>query len=154
MALRPNAPKLSAVPPLAAPWMRPLWALRNLVRLGDSMIGLPRERSAGRSAAGLLFLGALVLRHRVVGQDLALEHPHLDAAGAVGGLGGRLAEIDVGAQRVQRHPALAVPLGAGDLGAAQAAAAIDPDALGAEPHGRLHRPLHGAAEGHPALELL
>src|SRR5204863_6686897 len=118
------------------PWMRPLWALRNLVRFGDNMIVF-LGRSADRLAAGLLFLGALVLRHRVVGQDLALEHPDLDAAGAVGGLGGRLAEIDVVAQRVQRHPALAVPLGAGDLGAAQAAAAIDPDALGAEPHGRL-----------------
>src|ERR1041385_2630868 len=106
--------------------MRPLWALRDLVRLGDSMIRLPWARDRPLPA-GLLFLGALVLRHRVVGQDLALEHPDLDAAGAVGGLGRRLAEIDVGAQRVQRHPALAVPLGAGDLGAAQPAAAVDAD---------------------------
>jgi hypothetical protein len=52
-----------------------------------------------------------------------LEHPHLDAAGAVGGLGRRLAEIDVGAQRVQRHAALAIPLDARDLGAAEPAAA-------------------------------
>ena len=37
IALRPKAPKLSSVPPLALPWMRPLKALRNLVRLGCSM---------------------------------------------------------------------------------------------------------------------
>ena len=65
-----------------------------------------------------------------------------------------LAEIDVGAQRVQRHAALAIPLHARDLGAAEAAAAVDPDALRAQAHRRLHRALHGAAEGDAALELL
>ena len=38
--------------------------------------------------------------------------------------------------------------------AAQPAAAIDADAERAHAHGGLHRPLHGAAERHPALELL
>src|SRR5690606_26967573 len=38
MALRPYEPKLSAVPPLALPWMRPLKALRNLVFFGCSMV--------------------------------------------------------------------------------------------------------------------
>jgi hypothetical protein len=33
-AFRPKAPKFSAVPPLAAPWMRPLCAFRNFVRFG------------------------------------------------------------------------------------------------------------------------
>ena len=51
-------------------------------------------------------------------------------------------------------PALAIPLHARDLGAAQAPRAGDADAVGAEPHGRLHGALHGAAEGDPALELL
>ena len=32
-ALRPYEPKFSVVPPLAWPWMRPLKALRNLVRV-------------------------------------------------------------------------------------------------------------------------
>ena len=36
MAFRP-APKFSSVPPLALPWMRPLKALRNLVRFGCSI---------------------------------------------------------------------------------------------------------------------
>src|SRR6201995_565193 len=34
MAFRPKAPKLRVVPALAAPWIRPLNCLRNLVRLG------------------------------------------------------------------------------------------------------------------------
>src|SRR5436190_828453 len=108
----------------------------------------------GRRPLRSRFLGALVVRHRVVRHDLALEHPDLDAAGAEGGEGGGDAVVDVGAQRVQRHAAFAVPLHARDLGAAQAARAVDADALGAQAHGRLHGALHGAAEGDAALELL
>src|SRR5215472_9621566 len=115
--------------------------------------------SFGRSAvaartAGVGLRQLLVLRHRIVLEDLALEDPHLDAAGAVGRERGRDAVVDVGAQRVQRHAALAVPLHARDLGAAEAARTVDADALGAEPHRRLHRALHGAAEGDATLELL
>ena len=40
-ALRPNWPKFSAVPPFAKPWMRPLWALRNFVRFGESISVYP-----------------------------------------------------------------------------------------------------------------
>src|SRR3954452_9288462 len=90
--------------------------------------------------------GALVLRHRVMRQDLALEDPDLHAAGAVGGLRRRRAEIDIRAQRVQRHPPLAVPLHARDLGAAEPPGAVDADAARAEAHRALHRALHGAAE--------
>src|SRR5947209_7029150 len=107
------------------------------------------------TAAGRLPLGELlVLRHRVVREDLALEHPYLDAAGAVGGFRRRGAVIDIRAQRVQWHAALAVPFHAGNLGAAEPTAAIDADALGAEPHRRLHRPLHRAPKGDAALQLL
>src|SRR5262249_48319562 len=104
--------------------------------------------------AGVAFRHLLVLRHRVVLHDLALEDPDLHAAGAVGGERGGDAVVDVGAQRVQRHAALAVPLHARDLGAAQAPRAVDADATGAEPHCRLYRALHGAAERDAALELL
>src|SRR5688572_13074143 len=55
---------------------------------------------------------------------------------------------------MQRHAALAVPLHAGDFGAAETARAIDADAFGAKPHRRLHGALHGAAECDAALELL
>src|SRR5215472_5009884 len=104
--------------------------------------------------AGFALGHFLVLRHRVVLHDLALEDPHLDAAGAVGGEGGGETVIDVGAQRVQRHAALAIPLHPRDLGAAEPARTIDADATGAEPHRRLHGTLHGAAERDAALELL
>src|SRR5690606_25292190 len=62
--------------------------------------------------------------------------------------------IDVGAQRMQRHAALAIPLGARDVGAAEAAADVHPDTAGAHADRRLHGALHGTAEGHTTLELL
>src|SRR5262245_38508751 len=55
---------------------------------------------------------------------------------------------------MQRHPTLAVPFHARDFGAAEPARAVDADALGTEPHRRLHRALHGAAERDTPLELL
>src|ERR1700690_2881471 len=96
--------------------------------------------------------GALVLRHRIVLEDLALEDPHLDAARAVSGMRGGDAVVDVGAQGVQRPAALAVPFKAGDFSAAEAARAVDADALGAEAHRRLHGALHRATERDAALE--
>src|SRR4029078_4045399 len=96
----------------------------------------------------------LVLGHRVVLKDSALEDPDLDAAGAERGESGRDAVVDVGAQRVERHPAFAIPFHAGDFGAAEATRAVDTNAFGAETHRRLHRALHGAAECDAALELL
>src|SRR3546814_12153213 len=59
----------------------------------------------------------------------------------------------MGEQRVQRHPALAIPFGARDLRAAQTAGAVDADTLGAETHRRLHRTLHRTAEGDAPYEL-
>ena len=171
-AFRPNSPKFSAKPPLATPWMRPLKALRNLVFFGCIMVvdlqrlltaaSRPRARDRARAARGAdgaspewsASASALVLRHRIVLEDLALEDPDLDAARAVGGVRGGDAVVDVGAQRVQRHAALAIPFEARDFGAAEAAGAVDADALGAEAHRRLHRALHRAAEGDAALELL
>ena len=90
----------------------------------------------------------------LVGEDVALVDPDLHADAAVGGLGLAEAVVDVGAQRVQRHPALAVPLGAGHLGAAEATRALDPDAEGAGLLGVLHGALHGPAEGDAAGELV
>src|SRR5690348_2149979 len=87
-------------------------------------------------------------------EDLALVHPDLDADDAVGGA--RLGEtvVDVGAQRMQRHATLAAPLGAGDLGAVQAAGDVDLDAQGAQAHRVADRALHRAAEHDAALQLL
>ena len=90
----------------------------------------------------------------LVREDVALVDPDLHADAAVGGLGLAEAVVDVGAQRVQRHPAFAVPLGAAHLGAAEATRALHPDAEGAGLLGVLHGPLHGPAEGDAAGELV
>src|SRR5262249_31766883 len=104
--------------------------------------------------AAVAFGHALVLRHRIVLEDLALEDPDLHAAGTECGERGGDAVVDVGAQRVQRHATFAIPLHAGDFGAAATARAVDADAFRAEAHRRLHGALHRAAERHAALELL
>src|SRR3954465_2152991 len=111
--------------------------------------------AAARADAGgrLAALGGTLLRAGALGEHLAAEDPHLAADLAVGGLGLGEAIVDVGAQRVQRHPALAVPLVARHLGASQPAGAGHADARGAELLRRLDRLLHRAAEGDAALEL-
>src|SRR3984885_263162 len=120
------------------------------------LTGFALARLAARTMGGGMigFGQALVLGHGIVLEDLALEDPDLDAAGAIGGVCGGDAIVDVGAQGVQRHATLAIPFETGDLRAAQSARAIDADALRAEAHRRLHRALHRAAERHPTLELL
>ena len=132
------------------------------MRLGDSMVLLftraaagARSRSRARTVAGLGGFGlALLGGEGIMLHDLALEDPDLDAAGAIGGESGGDAVIDVGAQRVQRHAAFAIPFDAGDFRAAQTAAAGDADAQRAQTHGGLHRALHHAAERDAALQLL
>src|SRR5947208_11356784 len=90
-ALSPNWPKASSTPEVAMPLIRPLCALRNLVRIGCSMtfrlLFTFRAESSGRvtRSSRLAFSELLVLRHRVVLHDLALEDPDLHAAGAIGG---------------------------------------------------------------------
>src|SRR5690606_38785144 len=93
-------------------------------------------------------------RHRVVLEDLALEHPHLDAADAVSRLRFGGAVVDIGAQRVQRHAAFTVPFHARDFRAAKATRAVDADTFGAQAHRRLNGALHGTTERDAALELL
>jgi hypothetical protein len=117
--------------------------------------------AAGRGAAASLLLVVVEARARqhgaaagAVADDLAVEHPDLDADDAVGRLGLGGAVLDVGAQGLQRHAAVGVPLGAGLLGAAEATGAADLDAAGARLHRALDGLLHGAAEGEAALELL
>src|SRR5579883_696057 len=124
-----------------AAWRQPLIPSRRLCRV-------PARPTS------IAFGHFLVLRHRIVLHDLTFEDPDLHAAGTVGSECGSDAVIDVGAERVQWHPALAIPFHARDFGAAKPAGAVDADAAGAKPHCRLHGTLHGAAEGDAALELL
>src|ERR1700688_4272104 len=111
----------------------------------------------GRVAAGpriVAFGHLLVLGHRIVVKDFALEDPDLDAAGTESGERGRYPVIDISAQRIKRHATSAIPSHARDFGAAETARTVDADTLGAEAHRRLHGALHGAAERDAALELL
>src|SRR5262249_54091564 len=130
--LSPKSPKARVEPRRALPFMRPRWALRYLTRFGIN-IG-----SALRPLAG---------------QHLALEDPHLHADHAKGGMGLGQPIIDVRADGVERPPPVAVPLPAGDLRSPKPAGAGDADPVGAQAQGRGDGLLHGAAEGHPLLEL-
>src|ERR1700678_2841965 len=171
-AFRPNSPKFKANPPFATPRIRPLKAFRNLVFLGCIMVvdfhlslgrvatvtalavALTRlaARTMRRSRVGLRHL--LVLRHRIVLENFALEDPDFDPASAICRMRSGDAVVDVGAKRMQRHASLAVPFQTGDLRAAQTSRAVDTDAFGAEPHRRLHGALHRPAESDATLELL
>src|SRR4029453_18219356 len=96
----------------------------------------------------------LLLALRLVGQHVALVEPHLHADATGGGAGLAEPVVDVGPQRVPGDPALAVALGAGHLGAAQAAGALHLDALGPVLLRVLHGPLHGPPEGDPGGQLV
>src|SRR6266478_3796214 len=159
IAFRPNWPNDNVAPEVATPWIRPLCAFRNFVFFGCIMAYalkpfLFRSSSVATRPRSVALGHLLVLRHRVVLKDFALEDPDLDATGAERGERGRHAVIDIGAQRVQRHPPFAIPFHAVDFGAAETARAVDTNALGAKTHRRLHRALHRAAERNAALELL
>src|SRR5207249_6509217 len=113
-AFSPYSPNASVAPRCAVPRIRPRWAFRYLTRLGISTRGVP---------SGFRRRGA---------QHFALEDPDLDADRPVRRVGGREPVVDVRADRMERHAAVAVPLLARDLAAAQPPRARDPDAVGAQ----------------------
>src|SRR5690606_13991293 len=100
------------------------------------------------------FGGTALMGRRIMLEHFALEDPHLDADHAISRLRFGNAVVDVGAQRMQRDAALAVPFGTSDVCAAETATDIDTDATGAHADRRLHGALHRTAESHAALELL
>src|SRR5258708_2507360 len=109
VAFRPYSLKETLAPRVATPLLRPFCSLRYLRLAGCSMFH-------SRFASGFLFgLGWRRGGLLALAQHLALEHQHLNADRAV--RGARLGEsvLDVGAQRMQRHAAFAIPLGAGVL---------------------------------------
>src|SRR5258705_3039874 len=114
-AFNPYSPKLTLLPVVATPLLRPFCSLRYFLLAGCSILRscttrpLRRFRRERRRGCGL---GAV--RHH-----LALEYPDLDADHAVGGVRLGKAVVAVGAQRVQRHATFAVPLGGRDFHAVQ-----------------------------------
>src|SRR6185436_13891646 len=95
----------------------------------------------------------LLLRELASG-DVALVDPDLHADAAERRAGLVEAVVDVGAQRVQRDPTLAVELRTRHLRALETTGALDPDALGAGALGGLHALAHGATERDAGRELL
>src|ERR1700682_3479206 len=150
-AFSPYSPKLTLAPTVATPLLRPFCSLRYCLLAGCSIC------NSRRLARPLRCFGC---RHggrkrlRVVRHHFALEHPDLDPDDAIGRLRFRETVVDIRAQRVKRHPSLAIPLAARDFDAVQPPRAHDLDALRAKAHRVLHRALHGAAEHDALLELL
>src|SRR3954470_24986871 len=112
IAFRPYSPKETFAPRVAIPLLRPFCSLRYFLLAGCSishpwfpggfLVASIRTLALGH---GCLGGGQLALA-----QDLALEHEHLHADRAVRGMRFGEAVLDVGAQRVKRHAAFAVPL--------------------------------------------
>src|SRR5882724_13065746 len=111
VAFRPYSPKLTLLPTVATPLLRPFCSLRYF-RLAGCSILRSHSHSWPRSALTLRLRRRRRRCHgfRVVRQHFALEHPNLDADDAVGRARLGEAVVDVGTQRVQRHPPFAIPL--------------------------------------------
>src|SRR4029079_7315511 len=96
MALRPYSPKLTLLPTVATPLLRPFCSLRYFLLAGCSILRSWRRaarRTLGRLRRGRGGLhGFGVMRH-----PLALEHPNLDADDAVRRARLGKAVVDVGA---------------------------------------------------------
>src|SRR6188472_2189016 len=134
VALRPNSPKLTLLPTVATPLFRPFCSLRYFLLAGCSILRscfpwrAPRPlRGFGRGRRRLRRL--LVVRHH-----FALEHPDLDADHAVRRPRFGESVVDVGAQRMQRHAAFAIPFTPRNFDAVEAPRAHHLDALRAEAH--------------------
>src|SRR5690606_3277746 len=135
--------------------LRALWLQHDLRPRTSSGARARALGLAPATATAFLHIKGAPLRgHRIVLHDLALVDPDLDTDDAVGRLRQAVAEIDVCAQRVQRHSALTIPLRTGDLRPAEAARNVDTNPLGTEAQCRLHGALHGPAEGDAPLKLL
>src|SRR5512142_2838145 len=95
-ALRPNSPKLTVLPRVATPVLRPFCSLRYFLLAGCSMF-------RSRLSYFLFWLGNNWGSNFLLVSLVALVDPHLDADDAVGRLGFGEAVVDVGTQRMQRH---------------------------------------------------
>jgi len=86
-------------------------------------------------------------------QYFALEDENLDPDETVCGHGFSKSIIDIGAEGMQRNPALTIPFRTRHLSTTKSAGTGNPDTLGAEFESGGHAFLHGPAEGDPAFKL-
>src|SRR6185436_14218969 len=95
-AFSPYSPKLTLLPTVATPLLRPFCSLRYFLLAGCNIF-----RSCSTRALGCFGCRCRrVRRLGAVGEDLALEYPHLDPDDAVGGHRFGQSIVDVGAQRM------------------------------------------------------
>src|SRR5450755_2352276 len=168
MAFRPYSPNARSPPRQAFPLRRPRICFRYFTFLGINIVicSFPLSQILPRLTAGEInsplqkpsryggHAFALFLNFRdALGDVFALVDPALHADYPVRRVGFGGAKIDVGAQRLQRQPALQVPFFAGDFCAVQAACYANLDALASETQRRIYRFAHRAAEGHALFEL-
>src|SRR5438270_1142753 len=143
--------------------MRPRCCLRNLTFFGinirkPSLLfrrtsplqtpAVPGKTLGRESTCGRDLIAALLLL-----VDVATVDPGLDADDAVGSVRFGKTVVDVGAQRVQGHTALEIPLGAGNLVSVETAGDANFNALAAEAERGVDRLAHGATEADTLLKL-
>src|SRR5512135_1409393 len=97
-AFRPNSPKLTLLPRVATPVLRPFCSLRYFLLAGCSMF-------CSRLSYFLFRLGNDWGSDLLLTCVITLVDPNLDADDAVGSLGFREAIVDIGTQGMQRHAA-------------------------------------------------
>src|SRR5438046_8358613 len=83
VALRPYSPKLTLLPTVATPLLRPFCSLRYFLLAGCNILRSWRRRTARRTLRGIRRGGGCLHRLGVMRQPFALDHPHLDADHAI-----------------------------------------------------------------------
>src|SRR6185312_4308680 len=142
--LSPKSPNDSSEPRQALPAMRPRCCLRYL-----TFFGINIKISSHLSECGCSYLRlAFLLR-----QNLAFVDPGLHADHSVRGPSFAESIFNIGAQRVQRQPALQIPFRARDFVSVQAARNSNLDAFASEAQCRIDTLAHSAAESDSFLEL-
>src|SRR5208282_254835 len=150
MALSPQSPNARVLPRQAFPLRRPRICLRYFTFFGINMASRSSPHRRGLVPQARTRPARLFLSPRHV---FALVDPTLHTDHAVGGVGLGETVINVGAQRLERQPALQVPFLARDFRAVQPSRHSHLDTLAPEPQRRINRFPHGTAERGAFLEL-
>src|SRR3954471_17069317 len=149
IACSPKSPNETFAPRVATPRRRPRCCFLNLTFFGIIMMRFLLCGSRGSGVGSRSYcsdtrlpipdaqLGFGLLRTSPASRfrHLAFEDPHFDADDSVRRPGQGQTVIDVGLERVERKASVLIPLGTRDLGAVQAPAHADFDALRAEAEG-------------------
>src|SRR5450830_1010739 len=148
IALRPYSPKLTLLPVVAMPLLRPFCIFRYFCLAGCSIFRPWLSYFLFRFCGGNSWQFSLVTKH------FTLEYPNFDTNNTVGGFSFSYAIINISTQCMQWHTAFAIPFCTSDFNTVQAACTHDLDTLRTQTHCVLHGTLHGTAEHHTLFKLL